>query len=108
MLLPALALLVAHAAAVPPQGDRLEACLDQAQSNPTAAIALASKWLGKRTPAARAQPQQCLGQAYASLQRWDAAHAAFLAARDAALPSDYASRAVSARWRVTPRSPAKT
>ncbi len=93
MLLPALALLVAHAAAVPPQGDRLKACLDQAQSNPTAAIALASKWLGETHASARAQPQECLGQAYASLQQWNAAHDAFLAARDAALPSDHVSRA---------------
>ena len=33
--------------------------------------------------AGQALPQQCLGQAYVSLLRWDAAHRAFLAGRDA-------------------------
>jgi len=93
MLLSALALLTAQAAAPAAAQDQLQACLEQAQSNPESAVAQASAWLAKTQGAARADPQQCLGQAYADLERWRAAHDAFLAARDAALPSDYVRRA---------------
>lgn len=74
-------------------GQQLKACLAQAQSDPAAAVARATEWLGKTRRAGRAGPQQCLGQAYAGLQRWGDAHAAFLAARDSSLPSDYSARA---------------
>lgn len=97
MPLTALAFLAASAAlpadSPPAADDRLKACLEQAQTDPTAAIARAGEWLAKARDAARAEPQQCIGQAYAGLQKWNAAHDAFLAARDAALPSDLVQRA---------------
>ena len=77
----------------PAAHDQLKECLDQAQSDPAAAIARADDWLGKAPSAKRAEAQQCLGQAYAGLQRWSEAHAAFLDARDAAPQSDYPARA---------------
>lgn len=77
----------------PAEQDRLTACLDQAGKDPATAIARASEWLAHAHDAGRALPQQCLGQAYVSLLRWDAAHDAFIAARDAALPSDSLTRA---------------
>jgi tetratricopeptide (TPR) repeat protein len=76
-----------------PQSDQLKTCLDQAQSDPAAAIATANAWLAKARDAKRADPQECIGQAYANLERWAAAHDAFLAARDAAAPNDRLGRA---------------
>jgi hypothetical protein len=106
MLLPALTLLTAQTAypavapvevatAVPHSGEqaRLTECLDQARKNPATAITTAGLWLIEAHDAGKALPQQCLGQAYVSLLRWNAAHDAFLAARDAARPGDYAVRA---------------
>ncbi len=96
MLLTVLTLLAAQAAATAApaaEQDRLKECLQQAQSIPSAAIPRASRWLAEAKGAARALPQQCLGQAYAGLQKWSAAHDAFLAARDAAVPGDYLTRA---------------
>jgi tetratricopeptide (TPR) repeat protein len=98
MLSAALALLAQAAqAATAPAGSseqaRLTVCLDQARNDPATAITTAGLWLKEAHDNGRALPQQCLGQAYVSLLRWDAAHAAFLAARDAALTSDYAVRA---------------
>jgi tetratricopeptide (TPR) repeat protein len=72
---------------------RLAECLDQARTDPATAITTASLWLIEAHDAGKALPQQCLGQAYVSLLRWPAAHGAFLAARDAALASDYPVRA---------------
>jgi tetratricopeptide (TPR) repeat protein len=85
MLLSALALFAAQATSalsLAEQG-RLQACLDQARRDPASAIVSANAWLGEASGAGLALPQQCLGQAYVSLLRWDAAEAAFLAARDA-------------------------
>ena len=93
MLLAAFALLTTEAAAPAAGQDRLKASLEQAEGEPTKAITQASAWLAQTQGADRAEPQQCLGAAYASEQRWRAAHDAFLAARDASAPSDYARRA---------------
>ena len=85
MILPSLALFAAQAAAaeIPVEQDRLQVCLGEARRDPTTAISNASQWLGEAAGAERALPQQCLGQAYVSLLRWDAAENAFRAARDA-------------------------
>ena len=99
MLLSALALFAAQAAEVATaaprtaEAARLSECLQQARTDPATAITTAGLWLNEAHDAGRALPQQCLGHAYSSLLRWPAAHDAFLAARDAALPSDYAVRA---------------
>jgi tetratricopeptide (TPR) repeat protein len=99
MLLSALALLIAQAAAVATapahtaEQARLTECLEQARTDPATAITTASLWLIEAHDAGKALPQQCLGQAYVSVLRWDAAHDAFVAARDAALAGDYAVRA---------------
>lgn len=97
MLLAAIAFLAAEpAAATPapaPEASRLKACLEQAQAEPAKAIPAASRWLAEAKGVARALPQQCLGQAYTSLQNWTAAHGAFIAARDAVAPSDRGARA---------------
>jgi tetratricopeptide (TPR) repeat protein len=99
MILAALVLLGAQAAQVatasPGSAEqaRLTQCLEQARTDPATAITTAGLWLIEAHDAARALPQQCLGQAYVSVLRWDAAHDAFIAARDAALASDYAVRA---------------
>jgi tetratricopeptide (TPR) repeat protein len=85
-ILPALALLFAQAAAVAPppvEQDRLTLCLEEARRDPATAIATADAWLAEAFGAGQALPQQCLGQAYVSLLRWDAAYAAFMAGRDA-------------------------
>jgi tetratricopeptide (TPR) repeat protein len=73
--------------------DRLKECLEQAQSDPAAAVARAGEWLAKARDGERAEAQQCLGQANVALQRWHAAHDAFVAARDAVAPDAYAERA---------------
>lgn len=101
MILAALALLaqaaqapqVATAAPGSAEQARLAQCLDQARTDPATAITTAGLWLIEANGAGKALPQQCLGQAYVSLLRWDAAHDAFIAARDAALASDYPVRA---------------
>ena len=85
MILLSLALLAAQASTAeppPPEFDRLKVCLDHARSDPATAIAIASSWLAEATGPGKALPQQCLGQAYVSLLRWDAAEKAFLAGRD--------------------------
>jgi tetratricopeptide (TPR) repeat protein len=99
MILSALALVLAQAvevATAPSQSTeqaRLAECLQQARTDPGTAITTAGLWLLEAHDAGKALPQQCLGQAYVSLLRWPAAHGAFLAARDAALSSDYPVRA---------------
>lgn len=99
MLLTALALFAAQTAqaVTAPKGSseqaRLTLCLDQARTDPATAITTAGLWLNEAHDAGRAPPQQCLGQAYVSLLRWDAARTAFLSARDSARDGDYAVRA---------------
>ena len=97
MLLSALALFAAQAAssASIPAADqaRLKMCLEKVQKDPAAGVKLANDWLAHAHQQGRAPAQQCLGQAYAALQRWNDAHDAFLAARDASVSSDYGTRA---------------
>jgi tetratricopeptide (TPR) repeat protein len=53
----------------------------------------ASTWLAESTGSDRSYPQQCLGLAYVSLLRWQAAEQAFMAAHDALPESDAGGRA---------------
>jgi hypothetical protein len=62
---------------------RFEECLQQARTDPATAIATASAWGKEAVGDSAAYPQQCLGHAYTSLLRWDAAERAFLTAREA-------------------------
>ncbi len=73
--------------------DRLEACLDEARNSPALAIATASEWLQGAEEVERSYPQQCLGFAYMSLLRWEAAQAAFVSARDLRSAGDFLGRA---------------
>ena len=73
--------------------DRLTVCLDQARTDPTTAIVEASGWASEASGIEVSYPQQCLGLAYTSLKRWQAAERDFLAARDAAGASDHFRRA---------------
>ncbi|MXP26371.1 hypothetical protein GRI39_10010 [Altererythrobacter indicus] len=73
--------------------DRLSVCLDNSRRDPATAIVNASTWLAEVTGAERSFPQQCLGMAYVSLLRWDAAENAFLAARNFKLDDDHVNRA---------------
>lgn len=90
-------LIFAQAAAsvAPPtlEEDRLRSCMGEARSNPATAITTASEWLEGSMNEARSAPQQCLGFAYMSLLRWDAAEAAFVAARDARIGGNEQARA---------------
>lgn len=61
---------------------RFDECLKQARTDPATAIKTASAWAGEATGEAAAYSQQCLGHAYTSLLRWDAAERAFLTARE--------------------------
>ena len=78
---------------VPLEQDRLAACQTQALRDPSAAILTASEWEGQATGPERSFPRQCLGHAYVSLLRWDAAERAFLAARTDRLDAEPLSRA---------------
>ncbi len=88
-------LLLAQAAAaqVPIETVRLEQCMAQARDEPAAAIAAADTWLADVGGAEKSYPQQCLGYAYTMLLRWDAAEAAFLAARGFAPETGHERRA---------------
>jgi tetratricopeptide (TPR) repeat protein len=86
-------------AAEPALDPRLEQCLQLARTDPATAITTASQWLEEaqgleeaQTPAT-SQPRQCLGQAYVSLLRWEAAVEQFTMARDARPEGDRLSRA---------------
>lgn len=88
------ALLLAQAAAPNTlQQDRLAVCLDLARTDPTSAISDASSWLEGTYGSERSFPQQCLGFAYMSLLRWDAARSSFTAARNSRAADDYLNRA---------------
>jgi tetratricopeptide (TPR) repeat protein len=73
--------------------DRLTVCLDKARTDPTTAIVEASNWSSETGGTESSYPQQCLGMAYTSLMRWQAAERTFLAARDAAGASEHFRRA---------------
>ena len=86
----------AGAAPAPPRTvaqDRLTVCLDKARTDPTTAIVEASNWASEASGTDASYPQQCLGMAYTSLMRWQAAERAFLVARDAAGDSAHFRRA---------------
>ena len=97
MMLPFLSLLLAQAAAAAalpsPEQDRLTVCERAARRDPTEAIATASAWLKEAVGAERSYPQECLGFAFVSLLRWQAAEDAFAAARDARPAGELAARA---------------
>ena len=57
-------------------------CLDTARTDPAKAIDLATEWVGRTTGAQRAAGNHCLGVAAGNAGDWEAASAAFLAARD--------------------------
>ncbi len=91
-----LAQAVADVPPAPPRTvaeDRLTLCLDAARTDPATAIGEASEWAEGLGGPDASYPQQCLGFAYTALLRWEAAEAAFLAARDAALPAGTLRRA---------------
>ena len=93
-VLPLLTLLLAQAAAGPTlDQDRLTVCQAQARSDPATAIASASAWLTEASGEQRTYPNECLGLAYVSLLRWQAAEQAFMAAHDARPESDHDGRA---------------
>jgi tetratricopeptide (TPR) repeat protein len=94
MLLTLLAPIVfAQAAPLSLEDAQLRACMIEARTDPAAAITTASQWLQGLSGAPTSAPQQCLGFAYMGLLRWDAAAAAFIAARDVRLEDDRAARA---------------
>ena len=94
MLLPLLSLLFAQFAAAPTlDQDRLTVCQAEARRDPTGAIATASAWLAELSGGDHSYPQQCLGVAYVSLLRWQAAEQAFMAAHDTHNAADPAGRA---------------
>ncbi|MFA7604473.1 MAG: hypothetical protein WCY29_15850 [Novosphingobium sp.] len=63
---------------------RQQACLDLAERAPDAAEADARSWLAGAQGAEKALAGECLGVALGRRDQWQAAEAAFLAARDAA------------------------
>lgn len=94
MLITVLSLLLAQVGAgLTLQQDRLLVCQEQARRDPTTAIATASAWLRDANGDERGLAQQCLGVAYVSLLRWQAAEQAFAAARDATGTSAFDARA---------------
>lgn len=68
-------------------------CTDEMVASPEAGAMAAQKALDRATGSARARAGLCLGIAYGAMERWDDARTAFLRARDAASPTDTASRA---------------
>jgi len=80
-------LLTQSAAGAIGEETRLQTCLDQAATDPAAALVTASQWLGQRQGetegAGVSLAQQCLGVAATNLLRWEEAETAFIAARDA-------------------------
>lgn len=97
-MISALLLMLTQAAAaatspaIPTTADaRLEVCMEKARNDPATAISEANDWLSGLGGEDRSHPQQCLGMAYTSLLRWEAAEQAFLAARNA-LPASAAFR----------------
>lgn len=92
-LLPALSLLFLQAAGAPTvDQNRLNLCLAEAARDPASAITRASAWLDEGFGVERSRPLQCLGAAYVSLLRWQAAEGAFVSARLARPESDHEGR----------------
>lgn len=91
--LPLLSLLLLQLAPTTLAQDRLTVCQAQARQDPAAAILTASEWEKESTGADLTLPRQCLGLAYVSLLRWEAAELSFLSAREALNHGDPAARA---------------
>ncbi|GGE02839.1 hypothetical protein GCM10011515_23060 [Tsuneonella deserti] len=70
----------------------IEVCLDSARTDPEKARALAEEWVSRTTGLQRAAGQHCLGVASANEGDWDAAAAAFLAARDEGADGPFRAR----------------
>jgi tetratricopeptide (TPR) repeat protein len=68
-------------------------CIDEVTANPEVSAMAAQKALDTATGSARLRAGLCLGAALGAMERWDEARTAFLRARDAAAPTDAASRA---------------
>jgi tetratricopeptide (TPR) repeat protein len=68
-------------------------CIDEVTANPEVSALAAQKALDTATGSARVRAGLCLGAALGAMERWDEARTAFLRARDAASPTDAASRA---------------
>ena len=82
--------------AVTPMSDaeaRLADCMTLARRDPATAISDANQWLEGLPGVERSYPIQCLGFAYTSLLRWDAARDAFVSARDIRAGNDHLDRA---------------
>lgn len=94
MIVPALALLAAQALSALSSAEqaRLTVCLDLARTDPASAIVSANEWLVGAHGPDRSLAQHCLGQAYVSLLRWEAAEQAFLAGREAAADDEIRAR----------------
>ena len=73
--------------------DRLRICMSQARNDPATAIGTANAWLEEAVEVERSYPRQCLGFAYTSLLRWEAARDAFVTARDVRAAADFTGRA---------------
>lgn len=96
LLLITLSSAPALAQATPPISSaqaRLEVCLGTARTDPASAISQASQWLAEEAAPYTSRPRQCLGTAYMSLLRWEAAEEAFIAARDDRPSGQHAARA---------------
>lgn len=72
---------------------RLADCMAIARRDPATAVSDANQWLEGLGGPERALPMQCLGFAYTSLLRWDAAQDAFAGARDTLGTTDHIGRA---------------
>lgn len=72
---------------------RTEGCIDEIEANPADGAVAAQKALDHATGEQRVRAGLCLGVALGAMNRWDESRDAFLRARDAAAPTDSASRA---------------
>ncbi|VWX53767.1 hypothetical protein [Novosphingobium sp. 9U] len=72
---------------------RTEGCIGEMEASPAAGALAAQKALDRATGQERVRAGLCLGVALGTLGRWSEAQNAFLRARDAASPTDNASRA---------------
>lgn len=72
---------------------RTEGCIGEMEASPAAGALAAQKALDRATGEQRVRAGLCLGVALGAMERWSEAQSAFLRARDAAAPTDGASRA---------------
>ena len=76
---------------VPPS--QAAGCINEMEANPSGGAVAAQQALDRAVGAERVRAGLCLGVALGALERWNEAQTAFLRARDAAAPTDNASRA---------------